>query len=305
MRLYGDHRRHAFGADPFVDAGKFTTLQKLIIQTGDQQIDTIEDDIGGAGFGLVRGQAGKQAGQIESTASNGVDGKPGIDQGKLLLRHCIERPVQPREVASHSIDRLLESHVKTRLARRPPPVEQILHGEQAFSGARSANDGRQPVFRQTSVRDLIKAGDAGRLLADFARMDARTNFRRFRHASGGLSHHRRAPRLASTGFLFVCRADRQHALVLDHPGKVFRRERQAEEITLTDRATLLAQDIALLGGLDSLGDQSKLEAVGQRCDGMDDRGVARVLHQLTHENSIVHLSFDIAPAGTEEGIDDA
>ena len=63
--------------------------------------------------------------------------------------------------------------------------------------------------------------------------------------------------------------------MLDHPGEVFRRERQAEEIALADRATqcgdtgeaghpaaeLLAQDIALLGGLDSLGDQSKLEAV--------------------------------------------
>ena len=121
-------------------------------------------------------QSGKQAGQVEGAGLNGVDGKPGIDQRKLMLRHRIERPVQPREVASHPIDQFLECHVEPRLARRPPPVEQILHGEQALSGAGGADDGGQPAFRQTSVRDLIEAGNAGRLLADFARADAASTF---------------------------------------------------------------------------------------------------------------------------------
>ena len=200
MRLYGDHRRHAFGADPFIDARKFAALQKLVIQTAHQKINAIEDDIAGPGFGLARGQSGKQAGQVEGAASNGVDGKPRIDQHQLIFRHRVEAPIQPRQVASDVVDRFFECDIQARLARRPPPVEQILHGEKAFSGAGGANDGGQPAFRQTSVRDLIEAGNAGRLLADFVRADACTSFRRFQHASGGLSHHRGLRALRAPAF---------------------------------------------------------------------------------------------------------
>ena len=81
--LYGDHRRHAFDADPFIDAGKLAALQKFVVQTAHQQINAIEDDIAGPGFGLARRQSSQQAGQVESAGLNGVDGKAGIDQDQL------------------------------------------------------------------------------------------------------------------------------------------------------------------------------------------------------------------------------
>ena len=130
--LYGDHRRHAFGADPFIDAGKLAALQKFVVQTAHQQINAIEDDIAGPGFGLARRQTSKQAGQVEGAASNGVDGKPGIDQRQLMLRHRVEAPIQSREVASDVVDQFFECHEQARLARRRHRLSKFCMANRLF-----------------------------------------------------------------------------------------------------------------------------------------------------------------------------
>ena len=164
--LAGDHDGEVTLLEPAEQAAELAADDGLVREGAEQNLDRVEYDALGANRLDGHLEPDEQPLQVEGTRLDDLRGvePEGVDSQQAVALELLQVEAEGGHVGDQVVLGLLEGEHHPGLAEVPGTPDQELDAEHGLSRARSPRHERRSTSGETTIGDLVEAGDPGRRL---------------------------------------------------------------------------------------------------------------------------------------------